>query len=208
MREEHRRGFKEWDEFIRSLDAAVVLGFLIEDMEAIDPSYFVRRMAERVQQAFGEVSDRVADGQDEPDPDMYLLELSDQLHESGPPEDLAYLVRGLAVTAIHSALDAYVAAIAGEPSRPLPERLDETLRKSHGTSLDRKLYNALVEFDATRHLVVHNRGVIDSRYVSRVPDNKYLSGETRPLPLDQVVRYAHLALACGHVLHRSVTEEA
>lgn len=69
----------------------------------------------------------------------------------------------------------------------------------------RGLYDALVEFDATRHILVHNRGVVDRRYLARVTTSASRVGDKRTLPLEELLKYAHVALSCGSRLRQSVT---
>lgn len=51
---------------------------------------------------------------------------------------------------------------------------------------------AIVEMIATRNLIVHNRGVVDGRYVGTVPDARFKVGETRHLTVDEL--YAAISL--------------
>jgi hypothetical protein len=208
MRNDNRPGHKEWSELLRSLDAAIVLTFVIEDLHDAKANYFTR-LSDRLIETFSERQDILFDGFaqrfiGDPD-DISLLEIADQLSEEGPPEDLAYLVRGLAATAMHSALDAYVKALIPAHRGRLPEAIDAFLRGACESALDRMLYEGLVELDATRHILVHNRGIVDDRYISRVLDNTLLLGERRPLSRSALVRYGGIVLANAQAVHKCVT---
>lgn len=120
-----------WQEFVRALDAAVLLAFLTDDAEGTSPTYF-KSLVPRINEAFMDCQAVFADpeGEFQPDPDVYLLELASELEDDAPPEEFAYGARALAAIAIHSALEAYVEALIERRLGSLPERLRDRLFRS------------------------------------------------------------------------------
>lgn len=194
---------ERWKEFVGTLDAAVVLAFLTDDAERESPAYF-KNLIPRINEAFidCQVGFGESGGDYEPDPDIYLLELAADLENDAPPEDVAYTARALSAIAVHSALESYAEAIIGRGFGPLPKRLREQVEAFRVPEPDH-LFHALVEFDATRHILVHNRGIVDRRYIDQVPSSAWRIGQKRPLPLEQLVRYVHVALQCGDRIRHS-----
>ena len=67
-------------------------------------------------------------------------------------------------------------------NRPV-EEIVEYLRKRIGISFDRCPIRIgdLTEMFQTRHVLVHNRGMIDNRYIHRVSGTQFKEGQKRPL---------------------------
>ena len=117
----------------------------------------------------------------------------EQLFPHGPENasdsNTAY---GLATVGLHSALEAYARALHIElRRRSLPDAICRFLRQlDPRRDLDASTADLLTECDATRHLVVHCRGIVDEMYVDKVKDNHLLPGERKRLDFDTVFRFA------------------
>ena len=190
---------REWRDFVTSLDAAVILVFLIDDADCSSPTYF-KALVPRIIETWGK--DAVDGGHDSVS-DLYLLELADDLNKGAPPEAFSYRARSLAVVAIHSALESYVDTVV-QNKGPLPDRLRRGLSARVVDKKTQALVEAVTEFDATRHIIVHNHGTVDKRYIERVPSSEYRLGDRRPLPREQLLRYACTALSSGSNLRQIV----
>ncbi|MGH9894499.1 MAG: hypothetical protein ACREA0_21455, partial [bacterium] len=114
--------------------------------------------------------------------------LFDQLFPHGNSgKDYDRTARGLALVGMHSALEAYAKALGLPLKRmPLPRRIQTFL----GARLDAGTYQVLVELDETRHIVIHNRGLVDDQYAGNVPYNKLVHGEPKPLGRQDLQRFA------------------
>src|SRR5438477_4797817 len=194
-RDDGRPQQKEWNEFRAAYSAARLHGWLLRELEEIEPDYF-KQLHDRVVDAIlnGEGL-RDAGDQDPAAPlqgplgrnvwfwdldEAYLLE--QQLfpfHDS--VKDFGALARGLVLVGLHSSLEVYCAALSiSRPRTPLPLAIEVAL-KERGRSLDAKNSRLLVSLDETRHLYVHHRGVVNARYVHSVTYNKFEVGEHRPV---------------------------
>ncbi len=119
--------------------------------------------------------------------------LLDQLFPHGDQGgDFQDAGRGLAVVAMHSALEAYAKSIGISLRRtPLPQALTKFLEPvPNHLKLNADTFRTLVELDETRHIVIHNRGVVDRRYADNVAYNKHVPGERRPLSRQDLLRFA------------------
>lgn len=210
MTEERRPSEMRWRDFVRLLDAGLFLGFLIDELEKRLPE-LGPSLAQRISDAWGEAEIERAENpevspDDFPDPlAEYLIELANDVADSNAPQNATDHMRALAVVSMHSALDTYARAVLPERRKArLADLIDKSLREAYQQPLDRKVYNALVEFDATRHLIVHNHGVITPSYVSRVIDNPFVAGEPRPIDGTLLLRYGRIAWEAGLAVRRYV----
>jgi len=208
--EERRPSQIQWRDFVRLLDAGLFLAFLIDELEQRLPD-FAAALATRIGNTWSEVvveqfEDLGVPANEALDPVAeYLMELEADVAERSAPENAMYHLRGLAVVSLHSALDTYARAVLPDRRKAaVPEFIDDSLRRANQPPLERKLYNSLVEFDATRHLIVHNHGLVTGAYVSRVIDNPFVVGEPRPLDGSILLRYARIAWYAGLLVHQTV----
>lgn len=121
-------------------------------------------------------------------------ELYDQLFPHGIPRvDDRTTGCGLAVVGLHSAFESYADAVGalndGNRRQSLPQKIESHFRK-RGVAYEAWLAATLVDCDATRHIIVHNRGVVDERFANRVRDNELVPGERRPLDFPIVTKFA------------------
>ena len=126
-------------------------------------------------------------------PASVAQEISEQLFPDGhDASDLYQASLGLVTVALHSALESFAQGHGVLQSRlPLPEAISEWLTKQRGLlDLEGHVSDRLVECDAVRHVYVHNRGVVDAKYINRVKNNRFVPGERRRLTLEIVKGYA------------------
>lgn len=203
MKEERNPADLDWAEFVRLVDAALFLAFLVDEIPA-SLAEIAPRIASRISDTWGSL---FAERIDEAPSDFpgiveeYLMDLESDVKALGAPDAASYTLRSLAIISMHSALDVYARARLPEPAKArLPEFVDDSLRSQCDSPLERKLYNHLVEFDATRHLFVHNNGFVDRRYADRVCDNQLIQGERRPLDTKVLLHYAQVVLQTAHAI--------
>jgi len=201
---------KRWEEFRASYAAARLLGWLVRDLEVIAPHY-VQKVSDRLYVAGLHADNLEADNPDIPreypipsaDENSHeydwkteeeFQELYEQLFPHGEgPGDFEYVLNGMCVVATYSALEHYAREL-GVSTRRLPKKISQHLAKGNeGLALTADEYSLLLEFDATRHILVHNRGIVDGRFVDQVPENVLLIGERCPLRKDTVERFGDLA---------------
>lgn len=225
-RDEGRPGEKEWQEFRASFASALLHCWLLQDLEQTAPDYGTElhlRFMSAVDRADLYREDDPSwewylvpgpRGLDEIDDYLWLTEeewrsLYDQLFPhvgvpGGSAGEFEFSARGLASVGLHSALETYFSACLGDRVRgPLPEAIKDYLEDRRlGDDLTVDNYLGFVEFDATRHLFVHNRGVVDERYVRRVADCKFEIGEFRTVDSLDLSRYAKTAWSTARLLRK------
>ena len=120
--------------------------------------------------------------------------LEDQLSpDAAKPYDYLWHMRGVVAATLHSALDTYARAV-GVGLGPLPEGIDQLLGRAEATRhLEVEIFQSLVEFDATRHVFVHQAGIVDARYQRAVRNSPLAIGERRPVDDALLERYSRLA---------------
>jgi hypothetical protein len=199
---EARRNGKD---FRTSYSAARLFALLVDELDAIAPGYvhdFRNRLSYGIAVGYGFLEeDPESDGPaliPGADGETTMMDLSaaelleEQLfpeNEHHDPRDFHQVTRGMAVVALHSALEAYADAIGvTKPRSPLPKAIVGFL-SAHG-GMPSGLVDELTELDETRHLVVHHRGVVSSRYTNNVKYNKGTEGELRSMSAGEVRRYA------------------
>ena len=208
LRDIGRPGEKEWQEFRSSFAAARLFAWLLDEIDEVAPGYIEdlrRRINEGI--SMGELlaeDDPTYDGAaiihspvrreatfiDRED----ALLLEDQLFpaDSHDPRDFYQTARGLAVIALHSAVENYASSIGAAKARaPLPKAVNKYLaaRKQLG-ALPSQVADDFTEFDETRHLLVHHRGVVTDRYVRNVKYTSLQEGELRTLTDSDLWRYS------------------
>ena len=73
---------------------------------------------------------------------------------------------------------------------------------SHRQSFDSELFETFADLDATRHIVVHNRGIVDDSYVRAVRNPPFGLGEFRVIGDTSVDRFAHVTLEVAELIRR------
>lgn len=127
--------------------------------------------------------------------------------DAAAPQDNLWLIRGLVVIALHSALDRF-ARTAGVARSQLPEGVETFLSRSDGKyELDVGSFTSLVEFDATRHVFVHCAGVIDEKYQRAVRNSPLLMDERRPVDDALLDAYSRLSWKVAERIRFAAQEE-
>lgn len=128
--------------------------------------------------------------------------LEDQLFPHGREEaDLDGALRGLVIVALHSALEAYAKSLQITRRRsPLPKDVGRYLAEAD-RPLDGDSFSMLVLLDESRHVIVHNRGVVDERYRDNTHYNRLLPGEKRTISWPEVEGFADLVWKVASEMH-------
>ena len=203
---------KAWEEFRAAFSGPLLMVWLLRDIKSLAPDY-IANLESRFEMAFdhAELLDRedpARDGavpfDDVPYGDYQgqivwfdradAEELAEQLfpHGTRATSDQT-LWLGLAVVGLHSAFENYARAVGalqdGGHRRGLPQKLDAYFQRRKIT-YDSQLFTLLADCDATRHIVVHNHGVVDERYLRAVSSPAFELGERRPLEFRIVLDFA------------------
>lgn len=201
-----------WNDFTGTVDAGLFLALMVDLFDEHAPNFATALLA-KLNNAWSEiVEDQFVEHEFVADAhllplDDHLTELETEISRGSTPRSVIYNMRAQGVTLFHSAIDNYARSVLPERRKAsLPDLIDESLRSARAFTLDRRLYNALVEFDASRHLVVHNQGIVTDAYVSRVTDNRFLSGELRPLDSQVLLKYARLTWYAGLTVRHLTTD--
>ena len=194
-----------------------LLAYLIEEMDQVAPQYFAD-----LKQRF-DYGDLNAQGLRESDPEydgawpiddfdrkgvtfmdpVYAVELYDQLFpHTGPEADVRYLSNGAVITGFHASLEVYAKALGADlRRRPLTTAVRDLLRDaSPPRDLDPDSSDALLDLDQTRHLLIHNRGVVTEQYANAVKGNQLILGELRPLDHPTIERLAHVTWTVARLM--------
>ena len=204
-------GAKEWEEFRAGFAAARLFAWLLDELDEVAPGY--------VEDLRGRIDEGISAGelmaQEDPDYDGAAiihspvrreakfidhdeaLLLEDQLFPDWAkpdPRDFAQATRGLALVAMHGALETYAVAVGVDlRRRPLPEAIQRHLaRRTNGHVLDASLADSLTLIDETRHVIVHHRGAVSERFVRNVKYTTLEIGEIRSLSPQDIYGYAQV----------------
>ena len=204
---------QRWAEYQASHSAAYLLVWLLSELDEFAPRYVEdlnTRLAHGIIQADNERDEAGGDlPLDEPSVGIQdaggsgvtflsydeAVELEARLFPfSDSAADMAIGARGNAVVALHSALEAYLVGVGVDLRRqPLPTALARHFANQKTFAVAPSDQDRFWEFDQTRHLFVHHRGVVTERYVRAVPDCKLIVGEMRRVSAGDLHRYADLS---------------
>lgn len=196
---------KGWEEFRVVFSAAFQHLWLLDELKYIAPEYS-KTLESRFQTAFytadllaeddlshdGSVpiSDPNEQGMDWYDGDMATL-VYDQLFPHGPKEaDRITRAYSMVLVGLHSALESYAGALGVQTRGPMPKNIRKFLQSRTGEDLDAGTADLIADCDATRHIIVHNRGIVDETFVYKVKDNTLREGEYRPLKSSNLHAFA------------------
>lgn len=96
---------------------------------------------------------------------------------------------GLSVVALHAALETYARALDVHRRGRMPRAIERFLREA-GSPLDAETMRWIRECHATRNVIVHNRGIVDDRYVRSTEDSGFQIGEYRKLSVSDLGSFA------------------
>jgi hypothetical protein len=210
---------KQWEEFRASFAAGLLHVWLLKDLDELAPDY-----ARHLQRRLDEASDIAAinEWDDFPipsiDPESMSYEwwdregwelLQEQLfpkHSTNADRDFHFASRGLATIALHSALETFCKSVGAHKRGSLPASISEFL-KQHGCSslLDAQTSDALQELDATRHIFVHNRGIVDDRYIRAVAGSTLVTSDPKLLSNPDLQRFAGTAWTVATIIRQVLT---
>lgn len=191
---------KRWEEFRAQYSAALLTHWVFRDLaqearDAIDdlwgrlqsslcdyPELIRNDAAERGEDWDGCVP---LHGRDPKDISWVHVDDLAALYESLFPHDLRNAslqpaVAGAVVVGLHSALETYAKQLGIEVKKGLVNAIREHL-SAKGEMLAADLVETLDDCDATRHVIVHNRGCVDEGYIRRVRNSSFQLGEVRVL---------------------------
>jgi hypothetical protein len=186
-------GIKSWREFALQFSAYRVLSWLISELNQFAPD-FLGDIRQRFDDAYAN-SDSLAEEGEGWDPNWITLDtpgyeywtdragaadLFEQLFPFSERDiGVEYQARCLILVGFHSALDHYLVTISDQAVHgPLPQRIKKYFA-AHRLKLSIDEYDSLIAFDESRHLIVHNRGVVTEGYRDNVRYNRLQIGETR-----------------------------
>lgn len=199
---------KRWHEFRLGVGTALLLSWLVRELRHIEPEYEAR-LASRLESSMHDYPDLLrAQAEDEYDGEVpvhthdehdilfwaheeFVAELYRTLFPFGEKEALlGSPTLALVVVSLHSALEAYAKAVGVTDRGSLPESLRLFL-ESHNPplTLDSRTFDVLLDADAIRHIVIHNRGIVDDAYLRRVHNPPFQLGERRVISAKDVDRF-------------------
>mgnify|MGYP000178264748 CR=1 FL=1 len=115
--------------------------------------------------------------------------------------DFPQTVAGMAVVALHAAIETYSRSRGISAHGPLPRALADLLKQRGRSSLlDAETMRWLADCDATRHLIVHNRGVVDERYIRSVQYTTMEAGEFRRVSAEDLHHFAEAVYRVATIL--------
>jgi hypothetical protein len=211
---------KRWEEFRAQYSAALLAHWVFRDLkveakEAVDDLWgrlqsSLSDYPEILQQDLEEGEDWDGDvplhGRDREDIVWLHLDELSALYESLFPHDLqnasieSAMGAGV-VVGLHSALEAYVKQIGIDTKKGLVRALRDHL-KGKGESLSADFVEVLVDFDATRHIIIHNRGCVDDTYIHRVANCQLLEGELRILSDGLIESFSRVVFDTARLLKK------
>jgi hypothetical protein len=124
--------------------------------------------------------------------------LWDQLFPHGLERDsLSSVGPVLVLIQLHAALEAYVKALGISVKGGLPAAIQNHFR---GNSLPSDVVDVLRDFDAVRHIWIHNSGAVDESFLRRVHASQFEIGELRKVSARDIDRYAATAYSIAQRL--------
>jgi hypothetical protein len=211
---------KRWEEFRAQYSAALLAHWIFRDLN-VEAAEAVDNLWGRLQSSLCDypelMQQDLEDGQDWDgyvplhgrDPEnivwLHVDELS-ALNESLFPHDLQNAsiesaMRSGVVVGLHSAMEAYVKQVCIDSKKGLVRVLRDHL-KGKGESLSADVVEVLADFDATRHIIIHNRGCVDDTYIKRVANCQLIEGELRILSESLIDSFSHVVFDTACLLKK------
>jgi len=125
-------------------------------------------------------------------------ELYAQLFPHGHSEaDPMQAALGLITVGVLSALESYSKARGVDVRGALSASIRQWLSSHDADDLPAGCANSLVDCEQTRHVYVHNRGIVDQNYIDRVADCRFQLGERRRLDTSVAESFAETVWKVG-----------
>lgn len=206
-----------WEAFRRQFASALLLEWFFAELPEVAPDY-AADLHGRLEQAFLSYPDIFRregdyDGwvpvQGPGDslnnvwmPEEDAVALHDALFPHGLREvDLPGTGRALTLVAMHGALELYSLGVGAKRGPSLPDALRKLLvMRGADRQLDSRTFDDLVEFDALRHIIVHNAGVVDNKYDKKTRSSPLLVGERRAISSEDLHRMGSAANRVARLL--------
>jgi hypothetical protein len=214
---------KEWEEFRAGYAAALLLVWLIRENKESVVGY-AKDLQERFEIA-RDVQESLLHENGEPErergfplppvggmaseewasnltwfDDAQATALYDQLFPHvGGTRDFAETTARMALVALYASLEAYASSL-GIATHGLPSQIEGFLigrRMAH--HLDSRTMHLLIDCAATRNIIVHNRGIVNDKYVRAVPGPAFQIGEVRLISDDDLRNFSKIIwnIACS-----------
>jgi hypothetical protein len=218
---------KRWQEFRAQYSAALLAHWVFRDLKA-EATDAVDDLWGRLQSSlcdYPELMRKEALEQDEDwdgyvpfhgrdDTDITWFHVDDlqALYESLFPHDLrntsieAAMAGGI-VVALHSALEVYAKELGIETKKGLVNAIRSHF-SARGKSFSADLVDDLDDCDATRHIIVHNRGCVDEAYLRRVRNSPFRLGEVRLLTDKQIGSFSRAVFEVASLLRNDDDSQA
>jgi hypothetical protein len=203
---------QSWQRFRTRLAAALLLDWLLRDVDASIPDYFAD-LWNRLQSGFDYEEIFKREGQ--PSDEVPVHSIDDRQTTWLGVDDLRDLFevlfphgreeapsldsgRQLVVVMLYSAVEALVDDL-GLRRRGMSALscLEERLNLP---AADEGLHRLLLDLKETRNLIAHNGGAVDRRYAQRFPDHPWAEGETRMITAQDIQRFSAATRSAGKQL--------
>lgn len=194
-----------WQRFRTRLAAALLLNWLLSDVDASIPDYFMD-LWNRLQSGFD--YEEIFKREDQPSDEVPVHGIDDRqttwlgvddLHDllevlfpHGPKEAPSLgSGRQLVVVVLYSAVEALLDDLdLRKPGMSALSCLEERLDL---LAADESLYRLLLDLKETRNLIAHNGGAVNKRYTQRFPAHPWTEGETRIVSAVDIKRFSAAA---------------
>lgn len=204
LRDSGHPGIKQWEELRAGLASALLQAWLLDELDKVAPHYFAS-LQYRFEAGFdnaaalqredasydGDIPVAEADGEGTTWWDARNAEeMYDMLFPHGDAEgDARFMAWGAVPVILYSALESFARASGVMGKGGVVQAIRQHLRTSTGADLDAQTADILADFEATRHVFAHNRGIIDESYVRHVPGCGRVIGERRSLEWSAISRF-------------------
>ena len=127
------------------------------------------------------------------------------------------LVRRLSLVYLVTIFEAYISDIIEEILLVRPGALKPANKLNYAAYLNNKFdidvsdlrvnAEAIVEIRATRHIHIHNKGIIDEKYIKQVKDSEFKFGDYRPVTQDYLKDSIDLVHRLAKFINEKVQEK-
>ena len=217
-RDEGRPGLKEWEEFRAQFAGAFLYAWLV-DMPRDSLNQALDNLREGAAWAAVQAEGPLDEGEDValfgPNGECWswppedALALEEQLFPHGDTQhECAALILRLAIVALHGAFESYCRASHQQIKGKQPLAALQRYLAARNRSLDEQTASDLAELHATRNIVVHDRGLVDSAYLEQLPDSPLQIEERKLLERGDLFRFARAVWRCATILRTTAESQA